>query len=91
MLTSIIAVSEELDDVFMANMHENLKLLLEGAVEPLAASVHLDCYGVVDGGAWEEAQIDRAKPTFTNDPRKVPSHSLNLLPLESPHQAFYFI
>lgn len=71
----------------MADMHENIELLLERAVEPLAASVNLHCDPANTRAMEDEAQVDCAKPTFPNDSGEVPSHPHNLFPLEPSHAA----
>lgn len=63
--TSIIAVTQKLDNVVMVKVEQDLQFLLEYSVETLSAIVDLDCG---HGRTWEVSQIDGAKPSGSDYP-----------------------
>lgn len=76
-ITSIVAVAEELDDVGMAEVEEDVKLLLEDLVEALAAAVDLDGGG---RGAAESGEVDGAEAAVANDGGVIRRQPLQVFP-----------
>jgi hypothetical protein len=62
--TSFVAVAEQADDVRVAEREEHVELLAEGAVEALAAALHLDG---AEAGGGEAGQVDGAEAALADD------------------------
>jgi hypothetical protein len=81
-VTSFVAVSEQADDVRVSEREEHVALLAEGAVEALAAALHLDG---AEAGGGEAGQVHGAEAALADDPGREPRRDgLDLGPREPP-------
>ena len=64
--TSIIAITEKFDDILVTKTEQDLEFLLVNLVEPLTATLDLDC---PIRTIRELGEIHGAKPTRTDNPR----------------------